>query len=229
MKVAVARAGAAAVGARGAECGGGRPGACSRGRSPRRERWQHALDFSALQANWGWTAGEQENGLPSPRDMNHQLWITQLAEVGSARPQSHTLPARHRLVLRSARLHPALTSCDPVSLHRTVGARVCSLLEENSVKLSWGALWHGEQRAGRAASKWKLENETRNHSLETPSAEVPFPQGESLREKEAEDGEKRLRTKQCSERTGQQKEPSFGAALLLAEPQLRLQPEEPWR
>ncbi|XP_036079956.1 uncharacterized protein LOC107497017 isoform X2 [Rousettus aegyptiacus] len=134
MKVAVARAGAAAVGARGAECGGGRPGACSRGRSPRRERWQHALDFSALQANWGWTAGEQENGLPSPRDMNHQLWITQLAEVGSARPQSHTLPARHRLVLRSARLHPALTSCDPVSLHRTVGARVCSLLEENSVK-----------------------------------------------------------------------------------------------
>ena len=53
---------------------------------------------------------------------------------------------------------------------------------------SSGALGHEEWRAGRTASKRKLENETGNHSLTTQRAGVSFPQGESPREKEAEEG-----------------------------------------
>lgn len=55
-----------------------------------------------------------------------------------------------------------------------------------SPQLFCGASW--EQRVGRDAAKWKLENETGNHRLETPSAGAPFPQGESRGEREGEEG-----------------------------------------
>lgn len=50
-----------------------------------------------------------------------------------------------------------------------------------------GALGHEEWRAGRTASTWKLKNETGNHSLTAQGSGVSFPQGESLRVKEAEE------------------------------------------
>jgi hypothetical protein len=38
----------------------------------------------------------------------------------------------------------------------------------------------GEWKAGRAASKLKLENETGDHSLTSPSVRIAFPPGEPL-------------------------------------------------
>lgn len=48
-------------------------------------------------------------------------WICQTPE--SMRTLTPALPAENRLVLRSARLHPALTLCDPVRLYKI--AYVC--------------------------------------------------------------------------------------------------------
>lgn len=66
-------------------------------------------------------------------------WICQTPE--SMRTLTPALPAENRLVLRSARLHPALTLCGPVRLYKTAYMR----LPESLPSLSWlggeGGLW----------------------------------------------------------------------------------------